>query len=94
MIRNTKAKGSRNERKSIALFEGAGYCCMKAGASLGVFDVICVGSQDIVLCQVKSNRNPGSVEIENIKEFKAPPNARKLIHIWDDYARVPRVREL
>ena len=91
---NTKRKGSKNERKSIALLEAAGYSCMKAGASLGVFDIIAIGSQDIVLCQVKSGRWPGSVEMEAIQLFKAPTNARKLVHRWDDYARVPLVKEL
>jgi len=33
---NTKTKGSRNERRTIALLESAGYCCIKAGLiSLG-----------------------------------------------------------
>lgn len=91
---NAKAKGTRNEHKSIAVMEAAGYSCMRAGASLGVFDVICVGSQDIVLIQCKSNRWAGTDEVEAIKEFKAPPNARKLLHRWDDYERTPLVREL
>lgn len=46
------AKGSRKERRTITMLEAAGYVCMKAGASLGVFDVIGIGSQDIVLVQV------------------------------------------
>jgi Holliday junction resolvase len=46
---NAEAKGSRNERRTIAMLEGAGYVCVKAGASLGVFDVVAIGSQDIVL---------------------------------------------
>ncbi len=91
---NTKAKGSKNERRTIKLLEASGYACMKAGASLGVFDVIAVGSQDIVLVQCKSNRWAGEVEMEAIRLFKAPPNARKLIHRWDDYARSPLVREV
>lgn len=91
---NMKAKGSKRELKSIRLFEAAGYSCMKAGASLGIFDVIAIGSNDIILCQVKANAWPGSAEMEAIQLFKAPPNARKLVHRWDDYDRQPRVREL
>lgn len=91
---NSKAKGSRNERKSIAMLEAAGYQCMKAGASLGVFDIIAIGSNDIVLCQVKTRDWPGSVEMEAIRLFPAPANARKLVHRWRDYQRVPDVREV
>lgn len=91
---NTKAKGSRNERKSKKLFEGAGYRCCKAGASLGAWDVIGVASNGIVLCQVKSNMWPDKAEMETLKEFPAPANARKLVHRWDDRKRDPLVREL
>ena len=91
---NAKAKGSKNERKSIRLLEAAGYSCMKAGASLGVFDVIGIGSLTIVLLQVKSNRWPGEAEMEALKLFAAPPNAHKWVHRWDDYARSPKVRIL
>lgn len=91
---NTKAKGSRNERRSIALLEVAGYQCTKAGASLGVFDVIAIGSRDIVLLQVKSNEWPRAMEMEAIRGFVAPPNARKLVHRWRDRILTPDVREV
>jgi len=41
---NNKAKGSRNERRSMALLEAAGYSCTRAAASLGVFDIIGISS--------------------------------------------------
>lgn len=93
-VKNCKAKGTRNEHKSIRLLEAAGYACMRAGASLGVFDVICVGANDIVMVQCKSNRWAGLAEMETLKEFKCPPNAKKLVHRWDDRARLPKVREV
>jgi Holliday junction resolvase len=91
---NTKKKGSKNERRSMALFEAAGYTCLKAGASLGVFDIVGIGSKDFILCQVKSNRWPAAAEMETLKLFTAPENARKLVHRWDDRKRVPQVREV
>lgn len=91
---NTKAKGSRNERRTIQLLEAAGYVCMKAGASLGIFDVIGIGANDIILCQVKSNEWPRSGEMESLKNFKAPLNCKKLVHRWRDRQRQPDVREL
>lgn len=91
---NCKKKGSKNERKSIKLLETAGYTCTKAGGSLGVFDIIGIGSQDIVLLQVKSNQFPGTAEMEAIRGFTAPSNCRKLVHRWRDYARMPDVKEV
>jgi hypothetical protein len=35
----SKRKGSRAELRCIRILEAAGYCCTKAGGSLGVFDV-------------------------------------------------------
>ena len=90
---NHKAKGTRNEYKSIRLLESLGYACTRAAASLGVFDIIAISPTDIILLQVKSNAWPGSVEMENIKLFPAPQNARKLIHRWRDRASLPDVRE-
>lgn len=94
MLRNAKRKGSKNERRSMALMEAAGYSCTKAGASLGVFDVIAVGSNDFVLLQVKSNRWPSAAEMETIKNFICPHNAKKLVHRWVDRKRLPDVREV
>ena len=93
-LKNAKTKGSRNEYKTIAMMEAAGYSCTKAAASLGIFDVIAVGSTDVVLIQVKSNEWPRTIEMEILKDFKAPPNCRKLVHRWRDRQRVPDVREL
>jgi Holliday junction resolvase len=92
---NTKAKGSRAEHRTMALLESAGYACSRSAASLGVFDVIGVSSVDIVLVQVKAgSARPGSTEMEAIKLFPAPPNARKLVHRWRDRQRLPDVREV
>jgi Holliday junction resolvase len=54
-LKNSKAKGSRNERKTTRLLESAGYLCIKAGASLGVFEVIGISHSDFIAVQVKSN---------------------------------------
>lgn len=78
----------------MKLLESAGYACTRAAASLGVFDVIGIGSKDIVLIQVKSNTWPRSDEMEQIKLFRAPPNARKLIYRYRDRVRLPDVKEL
>jgi Holliday junction resolvase len=91
---NTKKKGNRNEHRSIKLLESLGYCCTRAAASLGIFDIVAIGSSDIVLLQVKSNAWPSSIEMEAIKMFAAPTNCRKLVHRWRDRQQLPDVREV
>lgn len=91
---NAKRKGTRNEHRSIKLLEAVGYQCSRAAGSLGVWDIIGIGSVDVVLVQVKTRDWPGAVEMENIESFIAPPNARKLVHRWRDGQRAPDVREV
>jgi hypothetical protein len=91
---NAKRKGTRNEHRSIRLLEAAGYASTRAAASLGAWDIIGIGSTDIVLCQVKTRDWPGTVEMETLKAFPAPANCRRLLHRWRDQQRSPDVREV
>jgi hypothetical protein len=91
---NSAAKGARNERRSRDLLEAVGYRVCRSAASLGDWDLIGVGSTDVVLCQVKTRDWPGSIEMETLRAFQCPPNCRKLVHRWRDRQRVPDVREL
>ena len=79
---NAKRKGTRNERRSIALLEALGYRCTRAAASLGVWDIVAISATDIALCQVKTNTWPRQGGA--MAEFKAPSPCRKLIHRWRD----------
>jgi len=78
----------------MRLLEALGYECFRMAGSLGVFDVIGVSPSDVLLVQVKSNRPPSSVEIEAIRNFRNPPNSRKLIHVWRDRESLPVIREM
>lgn len=91
---NCKAKGNRNEHKTMAILEAAGYACTRSSASLGVFDVVGISSDDIVCVQVKSNQWPGTIEMEMIRDFVVPSNCRKIVHRWRDGQRLPDVREV
>jgi Holliday junction resolvase len=91
---NAKRKGSRNEHRSMRLLEAAGYQCTRSAASLGEWDIIGIGPDGFVLCQVKSNRWPDEVEMEALQSFRCPPNCRRLVHRWRDRQRLPDVREL
>ena len=91
---NAKRKGTRNEHRSMRLLEAAGYSVTRAAASLGAWDLIGIGSTDVVLVQVKSNDWPRSAEMEALEGFKVPINCRRLVHRWRDRQRMPDVREL
>jgi Holliday junction resolvase len=78
----------------MAVLEAAGYACTRAAASLGAWDIIGIGSADVVLVQVKTRDWPGAAEMETLKLFPAPANARKLVHRWRHRQRLPDVREL
>ena len=89
---NAKGKGTRNEHRSRLVLEAAGYRVTRAAASLGEWDLIGIGSTDVVLVQVKSRDWPGTVEMETLANFPAPPNARKLVHRWRDRQRLPDLK--
>ena len=52
----TKAKGYRVERKIRQMFEKNGWKVIRAGASLGEADIICIKNGRCILIQVKSTR--------------------------------------
>lgn len=91
---NAKAKGTRNEHRSMRVLEASGYRCTRSAASLGEWDIVGIGSTDVVLVQVKTRDWPGTVEMAVLEEFKVPPNVRKLVHRWMPRKALPDVREL
>jgi Holliday junction resolvase len=91
---NGKAKGTRNEHRFMRLLEAASYACTRSAASLGAFDIVGIGSADVVLVQVKTRDWPGTAEEEAIRLLPTLPNARKLVHRWRDRQRIPDVREV
>ena len=46
---SAKSKGTRNEHRSIKILEAAGYECTRAAGSLGAWDIVGIGSTDVVL---------------------------------------------
>ena len=91
---NAKAKGTKNEHKSIRLAEALGYQCTRAAGSMGAWDIICLSKSDVVVIQCKTRDWPGSTEMETLKAFPVPSNCRKLIHRWRDGHGVPDVKEV
>lgn len=94
MLKNSKQKGNRNEYKSRDRHIANGASVVRAGGSLGIFDLIALYGDFALLIQVKSNRWPGTAEMGALSTFQAPAYAKKVIERWDDYAREPLVREV
>lgn len=97
--KRSKLKGTRNELKSVRYLEKQGYSVTKAGGSLGVWDLIAIGCNDMILIQVKSNRPPGKDEMTRLHGFVfrckfTKPCLKKHLHIWNDYARSPVITEI
>lgn len=74
--------------------EAAGYQCVRSAASKGCWDVVAFSATDTVVIQCKTNAWPGALEVEAMELYPLPPNTRRLIHRWDDGARLPLVREI
>lgn len=54
---NTKKRGYRTERKVRKMFEEHGWKTIRAGASLGEADLICIKKGRCILLQVKSTKD-------------------------------------
>ncbi len=94
---NRKAKGSRNERRARDILRDLGYdLVIKAGASLGLFDLIGLSCEydHAILVQVKSNRRPGKSEMDILKAFQCPRFCRKELWVFKDRVRNPEIVEL
>ena len=59
-----------------------------------MFDIVGIGSADVVLVQVKTRDWPGAEEMETLQEFRCPAKCRRLVHRWRGRQRLPDVKEL
>lgn len=89
---NSKAKGSRIERKARDVLLAEGYAVTRAAGSLGNWDLVAVplGEQEFTrLIQVKSNRPPRPAERKRLElEAKAVgPWVLCEVWIWKDYGK-------
>jgi len=92
---NGKAKGTRAEHRAMRILEAAGYVCTRAGASLGLFDVIAVGPADVRLVQVKAgSKYLSAIEREQIVGLAVPANVSRECWRFPDRARAPLIERL
>lgn len=92
MLINAKRKGGRNERRAKKELEMHGYKAMKAGASLGAFDLIAISRHLLLLVQCKSNKWPSPAERKKIEQFDAPFGAIKMLWRYNDRKVKPSLR--
>jgi hypothetical protein len=91
---HAKRKGARGELKAKRRLEAQGYAVIKAGGSLGCFDLVALGPQDVRCVQVKCNGYASKAERAAMLEAPLPPNASREIWRWLDHAREPLVERL
>jgi len=92
---NAKRKGTRAEHRAIRILEAAGYICTRAGGSLGLFDVIAVGPQDVRLIQVKAGtKYLSGTERAQLTGLSVPANVTRECWRFPDRCRVPLVERL
>ena len=91
---NKYAKGRKNEYRTMRVLESLGYVCIRAAGSHSPFDIVALSSSDVVLVQCKSNEWPSPAEIERMLLVQVPVGVRKIIHRWDDHARLPMEKSL
>jgi hypothetical protein len=89
---SAKAKGSRNEHRSRALLEAAGYAVTRAAGSLGTWDLVGLGPTGAVVVQVKTRDWPGTVERAALAESCPWPYVTRLVHRWRPRQRRPDVQ--
>ena len=92
---NVRAKGARNERRARRLLESEGYAVVRAGGSLGPFDLVAFGRRGVLLVQVKTNRGPGHAEYERLSRFdNLPHGASKQVWLFRDRCTDPEIEVL
>jgi len=64
----SKKKGYRVERKIRILFEKHGWRVVRAGASLGEADLVCIKNKKCILLQIKSTNKKAFYFYENISK--------------------------
>lgn len=91
---SAKRKGTRNEYKCMRQLESEGYACTRSAASLGVWDIIAIRKDSVRLIQVKTNRRPGTVEMEAMRSFECPPSCSRELWVYKDRQRLPAIVEV
>lgn len=91
---NSKRKGTRTEHKARRLLEATGYTVLKAGGSLGSFDLVAYRATDVRFIQVKCNGYCSAAEREALQLEQVPENCSKEIWRFKDRIRDPLIERI
>lgn len=85
------ATGRRCEYKSIHLMESYGFYCIRSAGSKGLWDLMAIHEDVVVLIQVKRDKRPSARYMQPLVEFVCPPYVKKILHVWRTYESYPDV---
>lgn len=93
---NAKAKGTRAEHRAMRILEAVGYYCVRAGGSLGMFDVIAIGPRDVRCIQVKAGDGNycSKIEREMMRDCRMLEACSREIWRFPDRCREPLIEVL
>lgn len=91
---NTAGKGRRCEAKSRRWLESQGYVCIRSAASKGLFDLVAISTDHVLLVQIKSGRWPSNDDQAAIRRFPCPDKCKKFLHRWRLRQAAPDIREV
>lgn len=93
--KRNKSKGARNERRSRDyLYKIGAERVVKAGGSLGEFDLVAFFPGEVIAVQVKTNAWPNPAERAAMQSCLRMHYIRKEMHRWNTGAREPEIRAL
>jgi hypothetical protein len=79
----------------MRLLEASGYICTKAGGSLGLFDVVAIGAEDVRLLQVKSGgASLSRKDRARLQALDVPANTTREVWRFPDRCRAPLIERL
>lgn len=91
-------KGYNNELRTIGRLRRRGYYVLRSSGSHGLFDIVALRpdpDQDVLLIQVKTNRQPGPAERRALEAFgDARCSWRKQLWVYHDGKRNPTIVEI
>lgn len=81
---NFYRRGYRAELFLVRQLKASGefHTVMRSAGSRSPFDIVAIGEQGVLLCQVKTGEQSFTSEAERLRRFSVPPNVRKELHVY------------
>lgn len=81
-------------RRSARVLEAAGYRCTKLDGAFGEFDILGLSSVGVILVRICQDKIPFERYLDDLRAVTAPPNCRKMLHVWKPRRHLPEAIEL